>query len=269
MKKGFQRFFRGLIVLGALTYLFPLFYMFLRSFLDNSFPGHFGLDTFTLAHYRQVLGHSGFFRYFINSVVVLVPIVGANLIISVMVGFAFARFQFPAKNLLFGLVLATLMVPKQILMVPILEVITRLGIHNTFAALILPFCGDSFNIFLLRQYIRQIPPDMEDAARVDGAGELRILREVVFPMCRPALAVVIINTSIVTWNSFLFPLILTDSATMRTLPVGMAMFTQGPFSTDWGALMAGASVSSLPLILVFLVFQREIIEGIISGAVKE
>ena len=182
---------------------------------------------------------------------------------------AFARYRFWGKRPLFALVLATLMVPKQVLMVPILEVMVRLGCHDTWLALILPFCADSFNIFLLRQYISQLPADMEDAARVDGAGELRILHEIMLPLCRPALAVVVINTSIVTWNSFLFPLILTDSASMRTLPVGLAMYTQGPYSTDWGALMAGASVGSVPLVVLFLVFQREIIAGLVSGAVKD
>ena len=114
-----------------------------------------------------------------------------------------------------------------------------------------------------------LPHDLEEAARVDGASEFGIMRHVIFPLCRPALAVVVINTSIITWNSFLYPLILTDSATKRTLPVGLAMFTQGPYATDWGALMAGAAVSSLPLIILFLIFQQEIIEGITAGALKD
>jgi multiple sugar transport system permease protein len=128
---------------------------------------------------------------------------------------------------------------------------------------------DGFNLFLVKQYIEGLPPDLEDAARTDGSSEIGILRHVIFPLCKPAVAVLVVNTSIMTWNSFLFPLILTDTASVRTLPVGLAMFTQGPFATDWGALMAGASVSSLPIIAIFWFFQKEIIEGITSGALKD
>lgn len=257
------------LVLLLLSYLYPLIYMVARSFMRFE-PGMASSGMgFTLEHYRTVFGGAGFMQYVLNSVFVLAVVVGANVFTSVVTGYAFARFRFPGRNLLFGLVLVTLMVPKQTLMVPILDLVVRLGLHDSLWALILPFCVDSFNVFLLRQYIAALPADLEDAARADGSGEFGILRHVVFPLCRPALAVVVINTAIVTWNSFLFPLILTDSAARRTLPVGLAMLTQGPFSTDWGTLMAGSAVSSIPLILLFWAFQREIIDGITAGALRE
>ncbi|MBP7635163.1 carbohydrate ABC transporter permease [Candidatus Ozemobacteraceae bacterium] len=259
------------LFLGALllSYLYPLIYMLARSVMRFE-PGMAASGVgFTLDQYRTVLGNGGFLWYVWNSVFVLAAVVGANVVSSLLAGYAFARYRFPGRSLLFGVVLVTLMVPKQALMVPILDLVFRIGLHDTLWALILPFCVDSFNVFLLRQYISALPADLEDAARADGAGELAILRHVVFPLCRPAIAVVVINTAIVTWNSFLFPLILTDSAARRTLPVGLAMLTQGPYSTDWGTLMAGSAVSSIPLILLFLAFQRHIIEGITAGALRE
>lgn len=259
------------VVLGALllSYLYPLIYMFARSVMRFE-PGMAASGVgFTFDHYRMVLGGGGFLQYAWNSIFILGVVVAANVATSILAGYAFARYRFPGRSFLFGIVLVTLMVPKQTLMVPILDLVYRLGLHDTLWALILPFCADSFNIFLLRQYISALPADLEDAARADGAGEAGILRHVVFPLCRPALAVVVINTAIVTWNSFLYPLILTDSAARRTLPVGLAMLTQGPYSTDWGTLMAGSAVSSIPLILLFLAFQRHIIEGITAGALRE
>lgn len=253
----------------ALSYLYPWLYMLIRSFIRHE-PGQSdGQGWFTLDFYRLVLGNAGFPTYLFNSFFVLTLVLVANVLFSVMVGYAFARYRFPFKNFLFWMVLLTLMVPKQTLMIPLLDLMVRLGMHNTLWALILPFCVDGFNLFLMKQYIQGLPSDLEDAARSDGAGEIAILWHVIAPLSRPAIAVLIINTAIITWNSFLFPLILTDSASVRTLPVALAMFSQGPYATDWGALMAGAAVSSLPIIAIFWLFQKEIIEGITSGALKD
>jgi multiple sugar transport system permease protein len=253
----------------SVTYLYPWIYMFVRSFLVHE-PGlSDGGNLFTLDYYRLVLGDAGFPTYTLNSFLVLGAVLAANIVFSIMVGYAFARYRFPFRRLLFWLVLATLMVPKQTLMIPLLDLMVSIGLHNTLWAIILPFCVDGFNLFLIKQYIESLPKDLEEAARVDGCGEFAILWQVIFPLCRPAIAVLVINTAIINWNSFLFPLILTDSASKRTLPVALAMFSQGPHATDWGALMAGATVSSLPIIAIFWIFQKEIIEGITSGALKE
>ena len=264
-----QRGMFAVLAALALSYLYPWLYMLLRSFLRHE-PGlSDDKGLFTLDFYRLVLGDGGFPTYLYNSFFVLTLVLLANLVFSLMVGYAFARYSFPGKNLMFCLVLLTLMVPKQTLMIPLLDLMVRLGLHNTLWALILPFCVDGFNLFLMRQYIQGLPPDLEDAARADGAGEIAILWHVIAPLSRPAIAVLIINTAIINWNSFLFPLIFTDTASVRTLPVALAMFAQGPYATDWGALMAGASVSSLPIIAIFWLFQKEIISGITSGALKD
>lgn len=271
MKKSSIASKLNFVLLSALafSFLYPWGYMLLRSFMRHD-PGlSDGKGLFTLNFYELILGNAGFITYTINSSLVLVAVLLANVIFSISVGYAFARYHFPFKKSLFTLVLITLMIPKQTLMIPILDLMVKLGLQNTLWALIFPFCVDGFNLFLIKQYIEGVPRDLEDAARTDGASEIGILWHVIFPLCRPAIAVVIINTSIITWNSFLFPLILTDTASVRTLPVGLAMFSQGPFATDWGALMAGASASSLPIIAIFWLFQKEIIEGITAGAMKE
>ncbi|MBF0410460.1 MAG: carbohydrate ABC transporter permease [Candidatus Riflebacteria bacterium] len=258
-----------MLMVATATYLYPLFFMLFRSISDSSAALAGDSWGFTLENYRTVLGGAGFSIFALNSLIVLFFVVAGNIVFSVMCGYALTRYTFPGKKIFFSIILGTLMIPRQVLAVPILDLMTKIGLHNSLSAMILPFLADSFNIFLIRQYLQGIPKDLEEAARVDGATELQVLLKVVFPICRPALALIIVNTTITTWNSFLFPLILTDSADKRTLPVGLSMFTQGPFSTDWGALMAGAAVSSLPIILIFLVFQREIIAGITSGALKD
>ena len=223
---------------------------------------------FTLEHYAALLQASGFPRYLVNSLVVAAVVVGGNVLTGAMVGYALARKSFFGRGALTWGVIATLMLPKQVLMIPLYLVLARLHLLDTYAALILPFFVDAFSIFLVRQYVTQLPAELEDAARVDGAGELRIFVTIVLPLLRPALAVVAINSFLLNWNSFLFPLIFTNSDRLRTLPVGLALFAQGEHAVDWGLLMAGSTISALPVLLAFLVFQRHIIEGITAGAEK-
>jgi multiple sugar transport system permease protein len=223
---------------------------------------------FTLEHYGALLAASSFPRYLVNSLFVATVVVGGNVLTGAMVGYALARKKFFGDRALTWGVIATLMLPKQVLMIPLYLVLAKLHLLDTYAALILPFFVDAFSIFLVRQYVMQLPAELEDAARVDGAGELRIFATIVMPLLRPALAVVAINAFLLNWNSFLFPLIFTNSDRLRTLPVGLALFAQGEHAVDWGLLMAGSTISALPVLLAFVVFQRQIIEGITAGAEK-
>jgi multiple sugar transport system permease protein len=221
-----------------------------------------------LSHYRTLLGAGQFPRYLVNSLVVAVLVVASNVITGAMVGYALARKRFFGRGPLTWGVIATLMVPKQVLMIPLYLVLARLGLIDTYAALVLPFAVDAFSIFLVRQYVLALPAELEDAARVDGAGELWIFAAVVLPLLRPVLAVVAINAFLLNWNSFLFPLIFTNSDRLRTLPVGLALFAQGEHAVDWGLLMAGSTISAIPVLIAFLVFQRHILSGITAGAEK-
>jgi multiple sugar transport system permease protein len=225
-------------------------------------------DGVGLRYFREVWQAGPFDRYFVNSIIVVTVVLVGNIVVCAMAGYAFARFKIPGGRILFFLVISMIMLPKQVVLVPLYILMQKVHLIDTYAALTLPFTADPFNIFLIRQFLVTIPPDCEEAARLEGAGELRILFRVVMPMLKPALAVVAIHTSLINWNSFLFPFILTNTASMRTLPVGLALMSQGAHSIDWGHLMAGAVIASLPVIAAFLVFQRQIISGLTSGMSK-
>jgi multiple sugar transport system permease protein len=255
-----------------LTMLFPLAWMLFLS-VQPGMGGFLSFEAFrragfTLAHYASLLGEAAFARYVWNSVLVAAVVVLANVLTAAAVGYALARTRHWGSRALTVAMVATLMLPKQVLMIPLYLVCGRLGILDTYAALILPFAVDAFSIFLVRQYVLGLPSELEDAARVDGAGEFRIFWRIVFPLLRPALAVVAINSFLVNWNSFLYPLIFVDSDALRTLPVGLALLSQGEHSVHWGLLMAGSTISAVPTLAVFLFFQRQILEGIVAGAEK-
>jgi multiple sugar transport system permease protein len=266
----------ALTVLAAallVTMLAPLLWMLALSLtqgaLGEGVLAALARGRVTLANYADVLRSGPFGRFALNSVIVSASVVAGNLLFAPMVGYALARRRFPARGLVRVLVLTTLMIPRQVTMIPVYILISRLHLLNTYPALILPFVVDGFNVFLMSQYILALPEELEDAARVDGASDLRVFFRVVMPLSRPGLAVVAINTFLVSWNSFLYPLILTNSESMRTLPVGLALYSQGENSIDWGHLMAGASLAALPVIGAFVLFQRQIIAGLTAGAGKE
>jgi multiple sugar transport system permease protein len=263
--KRFRRaaLYAGLAALLAAS-LYPLVWMFVIAL---RVPGDGGWRP-SLEHFVSVWRSGPFDRYFLNSVWVAAWVVGANMLLASMVGYALARRSFRGRRVLVLGVLATLMVPRQVTMIPVYLLFAKMHWIDTYAALIVPFAVDAFNVFLMSQYIQTIPEELEDAARVDGAGDFAVFFRVVLPLARPALAVVAINTFLTNWNSFLYPLILTHSESMRTLPVGLALYAQGEHSVDWGPLMAGSALATIPILLVFLVFQRYIIEGITRGALK-
>ena len=222
----------------------------------------------SLSAYRALFASASVPRYVLNSTLVATCVVSLNVVTSAMVGWVLGRHRVPGTRAwMFG-VLAMLMVPKQTLMIPLYLVLSRLGLIDTYAALILPFAVDAFSIFLVRQAVTQLPLELEEAARVDGAGDLRIFLTIVLPLLRPVLAVVAIQSFLTNWNSFVYPLVFVDSDALRTLPVGLALLSQTEHSVDWGFLMAGSTVASLPVLLVFVVFQRRILSGLLAGAEK-
>lgn len=247
-----------LLVPLLLTMLYPLGLMFRLSFSAS--------DAGLLGHYQAVWRDGLFGRYLANSAVVALGVVLGNVLFASLAGHALARGRFRGRALLLGAVLVTLMVPRQMLMIPLYLTVAKLGWVDTYAALIVPFLADGFNVFLMRQAFLGVPVELEDAARVDGAPEWRIFAQVSLPLVKPALAVMTINTFLASWNSFLYPLVLTTSDEMRTLPVGLALISQGEHSVDWGHLMAGSALAAVPVIVVFLTFQRQIVRGIMAGA---
>ena len=221
----------------------------------------------TLLNYVNVLKEDMFSRYILNSLIVSVIVVAGNLIFSTMVGYAFARRRFWGKNILFSLILSTMMIPPQVTIIPVFMLMKKLGWIDTYLALTIPMLVTPFNIFLLKQYIEQLPIELEEAAYVDGASTMQIVFKIVFPLSRPSLAVMGINTFISTWNDLFYPLIVTNSREMRTAQVGLAMY-QKLNQIDWPRLMAASSIIGLPVIIMFLLFQKQIISGVTKGDVK-
>jgi multiple sugar transport system permease protein len=222
----------------------------------------------TLDNFTEILGKGPFARYFLNSTVVVTFVVAGNILLASTVAYAIARSRARHAGVMLALLISTMMLPKHIMMIPLFTLLLRMNLVDTYYALILPFLVDAFNVFFLHQYIKAIPGELEEAAFIDGAGVFTAFSRVVFPALKPALVVVATNTFLINWNSFLLPFVLTNTDAARTLPVGLAIFSQGEHSVDWGLLMAGSTLAAIPTIAAFAFFQKHIVRGITEGAIR-
>jgi len=222
----------------------------------------------TLEAYRSLFGAARVGRYLFNSALVAVAVVTLNVATAALVGYVLARRRVPGEKWWTLGIVSSLMLPKQVLMIPLYLVVGKLHLLDTYGALILPFAVDAFSIFLVRQYVMSLPLELEEAARVDGASDWAIFLRVALPLMTPVLAVVAIQSFLTNWNSFLLPLVFVDSDELRTLPVGLALLSQGEHSVDWSLLMAGSTIASVPVLAVFVAFQRQILGGLLAGAEK-
>jgi multiple sugar transport system permease protein len=222
----------------------------------------------TLANYGNLFARLDFPTYFTNSAVVAVLTTVGNLLFCSAAGYALAKLPFAGKRLLLGIVLATLMVPSIVTIVPLFVLSSNLGLVNSTAGLILPYLAQAFGVFLMRQFIQSIPNDLLEAARIDGASELRIYWQVVLPLCRPALATLGILTFLASWNNFLWPLVAATTEDNYTLPVALALYAIGQNRTEYDLLLAGAVVVVLPVLIVFVLLQRHFVRGIATTGLK-
>lgn len=259
------------LAIGAVIMLAPLIWMVLASFKSLpeilTYPPTVLPKTLRMAAYQTVLTESNYPRYFLNSIIVATISVLSILVTSSLAGYAFAKFRFPGRNVLFIVVLATLMIPFQVRVIPLYVLASDLGLLNSYAGLVLPSLVDAFGIFLMRQFIQSIPTDLMDAARADGASEPRIFLSIVLPLMKPALSALAIFSLIVSWESFLWPLLVASSTELYTLPLGLGQFA-GRFLTRVDLQMAASTLTVLPLLIVFLVMQRRFIEGIATTGGK-
>ncbi|GAA1613594.1 MULTISPECIES: carbohydrate ABC transporter permease [Kribbella] len=221
----------------------------------------------TFLNYRQVLGDPLVPRYILNSVVVGLAVTALTVVIDLLAAFAYAKLRFPGRDLSFGLLLATMMLPFSATLVPVYLIASKLGMVDSYTGLIVPALAGPFGVFMLRQFIRGIPDTLLDAARIDGASYLRIFANIIVPLCYQPMAVLAIFTFVGSWNSFLWPLLIAQSEEMRTLTVGIAT-TNTQFTQNIGGITAVAVLSLLPMALLFVVFQRYFIRGVLAGAVK-
>ncbi|GLY06594.1 MULTISPECIES: carbohydrate ABC transporter permease [Actinoplanes] len=261
----------ALIAAAALTVL-PFLWMLLGSVKPDSEiradPAAWLPHTPTLDNYRQWFGALRIGTYFGNSVLVALVTVLGNLLFCSMVGYALAKLRFPGRRLLFGLVMVTLMVPGVVTFVPLFVVVARLGLVDTYAGLILPFLTSPTGVFLMRQYLRSIPDELLEAARIDGAGEFRIFARVVLPLCGPPLATLGILQFLASWNNFLWPLVVAQSQDRYTLPVALSLYSTGEQATDYGLLLAGSVMVITPIVALFIALQRWFVQGVATAGLK-
>jgi multiple sugar transport system permease protein len=222
----------------------------------------------TTNNYSRLFDQLDFPRFFFNSSVIALAVTVGNLLFCPMLGYALAKLRWRGKRLIMGLVLATLMVPAGITLIPNFILMSNLGLVNTYPGLILPFLAGPFGVFLMRQFMLGVPNELLEAARIDGAHEFRIYWSVVMPIATPVLATLGILTFLGNWNSFLYPLVMAQEPQMYTLPVALATFATGQYQADHGMLMAGSVILVVPVLIVFILFQRWITEGIATTGLK-
>ena len=259
-----------LLALGALVTSFPFLWMVTTSLKplaeSRTYPPSVIPASVSLASYVRLFTELDFARYLLNTIIVVIIGFGGMLLVA-MAGYGFAKFRFRGRNAMFLLVLATMMIPVQVTMIPTYLILNSVGLTNTLLGVALPTLAGGFGLFLTRQFMTTIPDEMLEAARLDGAGEWRILRSIVLPMSRPILAVLGVLTFITGWNSFLWPLVIASDSDNYTLSVGLSLLNK-QLTINPPLQMAGESLMVIPIILVFVILQRQIVQGFALSGLK-
>lgn len=258
-----------LLIIGCLV-CFPFLWMMLSAFKTNLEIGQ-SVPTFfpqkpTLENFRKLFLGMNFSKYLGNTLIITIYSF-LSVLINSMAGYGFAKFHFKGKNILFIIVLATMMIPAQVTMIPMYIVMNAVGLTDTYTGIVLPGLAAAFSIFLFRQFIGTISDDFLEAARIDGAGEAYLFARIIIPLTKPIVSLQIILTFINGWNAFLWPLIMSNDDSHYTLSVGLALL-QNMYVQEFGLLMAGATLMIIPVIVVYGIFQKQIIKGISLSSYK-
>jgi multiple sugar transport system permease protein len=259
------------LIITTIISFFPMYWMFVTAFTPTRetiktppdlFP-HASLENFD----RLFTQARDFWGWFANSIAITLGVTLFHLIFDTMSGYAFAKKKFPGRNLLFWVIISTLMIPPQVTLVPLYIVVQNFNLRDSLWAVILPGWANVFGIFLMRQFIQTLPTELEEAGRIDGCSEPGIFWRIILPLSKPALAALAIFTFVRYWNDFLWPSMVLIKSPSYTLPVGVASL-QSEFSTDYGLIFAGSALAALPMIVFFLCFQKYFLEGVRAGAIK-
>lgn len=261
----------ALVAVAVLTML-PLAWMVSASFMPageaQDLPPRLLPSSPTLAHYRALFTRLDVAQYFANSLLIAASVTGISLVVNGMAGYAFAKLRFRGRDSLFSLLLAGMVVPAQVGMLPLFLMLKQIHVINTYWGVIIPMMASIYGIFLIRQYTLSVPNAVLDSARVDGASEWRVFRSIVVPLIRPILVTLGLFTFMASWNDFLWPLVVLTDNDRHTLPVALALLS-GEHVQDTELMMAGAVVTVLPVLVLFLALQKTYISGIMLGSVKE
>lgn len=259
------------LAVGTILSVIPFVWMLIAATRTTSeifqsppplFPGTSALDNFV-----RLEEETGFGRVLLNSGLIAVIYTFFSSVISAMTGFALAKYNFRGQRVLFIMILTTMMVPMQVLLVPLFQIMARLGWIDTYQAVILPFLANAFGIFLMRQSFMNFPTELLEAARIDGSTELATLFRIVFPVARPQLAALAIYTFMSQWNAFIWPLLMLNTESNYTIPLALNTMI-GLSRVDYSGLMMGSLIATIPMLLVFLIFQRQFVQGLLGGAIK-
>ena len=261
-----------ILVFVSLIMLFPLYLMVTMSFKD---PLEIFADKYlfpslhpTFRNFAEILKAAPFFTYLKNTVLVVTGILSVQLLLIIPAAYVFARFKFRFSGALFLLYMVQIMLPLEALIVPNYRIMGSFGLLNTRIAMVLPFIASGFCAFLLRQAFKQIPQSLEDAAIIDGCSHFRFIWNVLLPLAKPTITVFSLISVATHWNAYMWPLVVTDSDSVRTLTIGLGMFVQQESGADWGMLMAATLFITLPIIVLFLVLQRAFIESFMTSGMK-
>jgi raffinose/stachyose/melibiose transport system permease protein len=263
---------QALLVLNAVVMLYPLVVMVLSAFKDNAqiFASPFALpDSFAPGNVLRIWNETSFVRYLLNSVVVTAASVGAIVVVGTMAAYAIARYPFRLSGVAFLFFLSGLMVPLKLAIIPLFLQLDALGLIDTRGGLVLVYVamGLPSAVFILTGFLRTLPGELEESARIEGASELRTMLSVMLPLARPAMVIAAIQNAVPIWNDFFFPLVFISTDALKTLPQGLTVF-MGEYNTDWGVLFAGLTLSALPITLVYVALSRQFIAGLTQGAIK-
>jgi multiple sugar transport system permease protein len=265
----------GLIVF--LVFALPFLWMFASSFKStlNIFADMtpFSIWTLlprdaTLDNFARLWTDKAIGRYLLNTLIIAAAQIVVTLVVCSLAAFALSKFQFRGRSVLFVLVLVSFMIPFQAILIPLFDVVRRLGMTNTYQAVFLPFAASAFAVFILRQAFQEIPVDTIDAARIDGASDLQLFRLVCLPMIKPALATVVLLTFVDAWNSFLWPLIVLNDPSKQVVQIAIANTARPGLTPDFGLIFAGATIATLPALIVFLALQRYFVQGVALTGLK-
>jgi multiple sugar transport system permease protein len=260
-------------LLAALASLLPLYWMVIGSFKIETnamaVPPEFWPQAPTLQNWNKLLfGSSPTWRWFLNSLVVSSGVAAGAVITSALAGYVFGKKNFPAKTFLFWLIIITMMLPKQISLIPLFILMRDLKWINTYQGMIAPWIAYPFGIFLIKQFMPGIPNELIDAGRIDGAGEFQIFSKIILPLVKPAVGALAIFAFVGAWNDYMWQLIMVTQRQLMTLPVGVSKLVSSLLAFDLGLAMAGATFAFLPMLIVFLLFQDYFVKGITMGSVK-
>lgn len=261
------------LTLAALVSLFPFYFMFVSATNTNAeilrAAPKLTFGTHLIENFRNLNERMDIGRVFLNSCILTFTYTGLSVVIHSMSGYATAKFNFKGKSLLFGIIMLTMMIPAQVLYVPQFTFMNKIGWANTYRAIILPGLGGAFGMFLMRQNMLAFPTTLIEAARIDGCGEIRIFTQIVLPSQKPAIGAMTIYMFMSMWNSFTWPLIILSTKSMYNFPVALAMLDGVAWRKDYGVLMLATVCAVLPIMLIFLIFQKQFVAGVMGGAVKE